>query len=630
MHRRAISLSTGAVLVLTTAVGAAAQGAPKEVTPHVSTGQEALSAATIGVNVFGPGNKPLTQQAYVTLYKMGANAPLSTLLTDRSSQAVFSNLPGFGWYTVTASSAGYETGHKDVHYDRTSARVQVDIALHPLSSADVTSNAAPGLAPRVEKHMQKGLEAMRAGGLHKAQKEFSAAYAKASQDADVCFLLGITYLREKDIRRAQALLEKATSIDPQHVLALVALGQLHYQQKNFETAIPPLEKAASLDSKQWLPRWILADIYLRAGKYEVARKDAEEAFELGKGAANKAEWIEGQALVQLGRREDAIKMLEAFLHDVPGDPTAPDVQALITKLKNGRSEVPSNKAVSERLEFSGPVPIPDVDVSSFLVPDWEPPSVDTEKPAIAEGLACPADHVIDEAGRRVTELVYNFNRIAATEEILYEDLNSMGRPFSSYKRTFDYVISISETSPGMLDIDENRGGPWALQKFPQHMTPFSLAGLAVIFHPEYRSDFQMECEGLGKWRDQATWLVYFRQRADRPQRIRIYADENGSYSSGLKGRAWISAETFQIVRLEAELMAPIPQIGLGSERDAIEYGPVPFPKYKTELWLPMTAEIYFYYQHHPYHRRHTFSHYMLFSVSANQKIGQPKEATEEK
>jgi hypothetical protein len=59
-------------------------------------------------------------------------------------------------------------------------------------------------------------------------------------------------------------------------------------------------------------------------------------------------------------------------------------------------------------------------------------------------------------------------------------------------------------------------------------------------------------------------------------------------------------------------MAPIPQIGLGSERDAIEYGPVPLWKQKNELWLPMIADIYLSYRHHPYHRRHTLSNYMLF------------------
>jgi tetratricopeptide (TPR) repeat protein len=79
---------------------------------------------------------------------------------------------------------------------------------------------------------------------------------------------------------------------------------------------------------------VLADAYLRLGEYEKARKRAAEAVELSNGTASKAELIEGQALAQLGRRDDAIKVLEGFLHDAPGDPAAPSVRAFIAKLQN--------------------------------------------------------------------------------------------------------------------------------------------------------------------------------------------------------------------------------------------------------------------------------------------------------
>jgi tetratricopeptide (TPR) repeat protein len=635
MYRTPLHIAAAFILLLMAATGTAAQvsgrgGVPPQAPGHVGTPQDELSAATVTVNVFGPDHRPLKQQAFVTLYKVGSGVPLGTLLTERSSEAVFSSLPGFGLYTASVSSAGYETERKDFSYDSAYTRVQVDITLRPLAGADATATLAPTLPPKVQKHVQKGLEAMQAGKLAAAQKELLAAYNAAPKSADVCYLLGVVFLKSKDFQHAQTYLEMGTSIDPKNVQALVALGQLRHQQKDYEAAIAPLEKAVSLDPKEWLARWMLADIYLRGGEYEKARQDAEEAVEFGKGAANKAELIEGQALAQLGRREEAIKELQAFLHDVPGDPAAPTVRALIANLQSSTPESPRKPAASDRVELSGSTLAPDADISSFLVPDWQPPSVDVERPAIAEGLACPADHVIEEAGKRVAELVDSVNRIAATEDILYEDLNSTGRPISTYKRRFDYEILISETSPGMLSIEENRNGDFGPQTYPQHMAPFALAELAMIFHPQVRDDFHMKCEGLGKWQGQATWLVYFRQRADRPQRIRSYEGQNGSYSSGLKGRAWISADTFQITRLEAELMAPIPQVGLGSERDVIEYGLVPFQKQKAELWLPMNAEIFFYYRHHPYHRRHMFSNYMLFSVSATQKIGEPPKTPEEK
>jgi len=46
-----------------------------------------------------------------------------------------------------------------------------------------------------------------------------------------------------------------------------------------------------------------------------------------------------------------------------------------------------------------------------------------------------------------------------------------------------------------------------------------------------------------------------------------------SHPVALKGRAWIDAESYQIVRLETDMIAPLPEIRLVSDRTAIEYGP---------------------------------------------------------
>jgi hypothetical protein len=82
----------------------------------------------------------------------------------------------------------------------------------------------------------------------------------------------------------------------------------------------------------------------------------------------------------------------------------------------------------------------------------------------------------------------------------------------------------------------------------------------------------MSCEGLGDWNGQATWLIHFRQRDDRPKRVKGYKVGEEVYLVGLKGRAWISADTYQIVRMESELVNPVPEIRLRSDRQIVEYG----------------------------------------------------------
>jgi hypothetical protein len=56
----------------------------------------------------------------------------------------------------------------------------------------------------------------------------------------------------------------------------------------------------------------------------------------------------------------------------------------------------------------------------------------------------------------------------------------------------------------------------------------------------------------------------------------------------------------------------------------VDYGPVPFPKKNVELWLPKSAELYFDLRRHHYYRRHSFDHFMLFSVDSTENTPLPK------
>ena len=79
------------------------------------------------------------------------------------------------------------------------------------------------------------------------------------------------------------------------------------------------------------------------------------------------------------------------------------------------------------------------------------------------------------------------------------------------------------------------------------------------------------------------------------------------------------------MRIEAEMVTPMPEIQLLSEHQVVEYGPIPFPKKNTTLWLPKSAEIYFDFRKHRYYRRHSFDHYMLYSVDTEEKRKEPVE-----
>jgi hypothetical protein len=121
-----------------------------------------------------------------------------------------------------------------------------------------------------------------------------------------------------------------------------------------------------------------------------------------------------------------------------------------------------------------------------------------------------------------------------------------------------------------------------------------LDGAGLSTHAETRKymqgDFDFDCEGKGEWRGEPSWLVHFRQRPDRTNHMHGYSLGDKFYRIDLKGRAWISIDTSQIVRMEADMVNPMREIQLLSEHQTVEYGPVPFAKKNTSLWLPKSAE----------------------------------------
>ncbi|MGH9736622.1 MAG: tetratricopeptide repeat protein [Candidatus Acidiferrales bacterium] len=304
---------------------------------QVHAAQDELSDANITVRVFGPDNHPLGEQAFVVLYQQGSNLQLGTVTTNVGSTAVLTGMPGYGPYTIVVRANGYKNSRKDFEYNAASGRVEVDVVMEP-ASVGAAPVGPPPLDPKAQEHVDKGLQAMQAGKFQDAQKEFTAAQKAAPDNAHVYYLLGASYQKSNDLSKAQKYLAKAISIDADDVEALIALGQIQDQQKNYRAAISSLEKGVTIDAKNWLGHWVLADAYVHVGEYEKARKNAEAAVELGNGSANKALLIEGEALTNLGRRDDAIRVLDTFIRDVPADPAVPAVRSFIARLQSAQAQ----------------------------------------------------------------------------------------------------------------------------------------------------------------------------------------------------------------------------------------------------------------------------------------------------
>jgi len=273
----------------------------------------------------------------------------------------------------------------------------------------------------------------------------------------------------------------------------------------------------------------------------------------------------------------------------------------------------------------GPRPEPGEEVP--VNPDaWLPVGVDDSIPPVAPGVSCSLPTVLQGAGNRVKQLAGNLERFSATEHVEHYIVDSVGKRRLPEDRSFEYMVTVTQSGNGLIVLDEYRNGSIDQRQFPARIATMGLPAMALIFHPVLASDFHFNCEGLGRWGGHPAWQVHFIEREDRPNRMRTYRVGGDVVPVPLKGRAWIDAATYQVVHLESELVHPVKAIGLTEEHLSIEYKPVRFQSHGARLWLPETADIYVERAGRRYYRRHTFSDFKIFTVDTRQRIEPPKES----
>lgn len=599
----------------------AAQGPPTDASEQTELGK--FQGARLHVTVLSVDQRPLDRQSVVKLYSESKKTT-RWLTTTGHSEAEFADLSS-GLYDVEASAVGYVSAHKEVEVASLFGTAEVAVIVERDPSAIDLDATDSLISPETTKQMKRAVKALKSGDLEKAQKSLAETYKLAPSSAPLNFLFGYLFFQKKDYQQAESYLTRATGFDPHYGEALTLLGRVQLLQGQYERAKPTVEQALAANPNSWMAHNLLADVYLQQHDYNNAQQQAQFAIDQGQRAATGAQFVLGVSLAHLGRTQEALEVLKQYLQTAPQGETAGKAQQFITALEKGPRVVEATPAAIGEETSTTTSLLADAK-AVFPETAWQPLDIDRVKPAIASGTPCPAEKVLDEAGRRVEQLVDDVGRFSAVEDLLHEQLDELGNPTHKEDKKFDYSASITKGDmPGVMQVAEFRNSHYGIDSLPDHIADNGFAAVALVFHPAMRDGFETTCEGLGEWRGQATWLVRFQQRRDRPNHIHGYIVGSKIYPVDIKGRAWITADKFDIVRIESEMISPLPEIHLLAEHQITEYGPVPFSAKKVELWLPKNVEVYLHFRGHRYYRRHTFEKYMLFSVDAQEKVRQPRQ-----
>jgi Tfp pilus assembly protein PilF len=591
-----------------------------------AAGQDARAKGAIDVRLMLPDGKHFNGLARVRLITPDGVEAAEGSVDVTGHTTIQGLIPAT--YIVEASAPGFVPVRETVQLETKWSQVTVMLTMKPeeTEKAPSTKLAAPVLAPKARKELEKGLEAFRRKDIAEARKDFEKALAMAPGDPDVQFLMGVLELEVKNSAAAEDHLQKAIQIFPNHVAALETLGEFYCAQGKVQAALPLLEKGVSLEEGSWKAHWRLGQAYLQAKEPAKALAQAESAVGMGKSAAGDAQILKAQALAALGKWDQAEATLEKFTADQPNDPSSEKARAVLAEIKQ-REMAELEKTVIPQTALAGFNEISELRprTPGLRSLSWEPPGIDDFVPTVQADVPCSLPHVLTGASKTVVELMDNIEKFSAKEEVKHYPVDKFGQMHAPQVRSYEYVATVTQVN-GIVQLEEYRDGSLSPELFPAHIATEGLPAMALVFHPQMSVDFRFVCEGLGSAEGRPAWQVHFEQRPDRPSRMRAYVIGGNYYSVPIKGRAWIDANSFQLVRLESESMLRMPNIQLRRDQVDIIYAPVKFRSRNLELWLPRSAEVFVEKEKYAYYRTHAFSDFQIFSVGTNQKIQAPKES----
>jgi len=585
------------------------------------------------------GGARISTPAWVRLYADASIFEYTSNAQD-NAQVVFENVP-LGEYHVEVRAPGYlqAVNEASLLQANTIAYVYVDLRIEngPNTSAAAGNKAGPPvMAPKARKDLEQAAAALRANDLKKAQEHLDRAKKLAPGHPNVHYLQGLIYFEQQNAAAAKTSLETAVNLYPGHAAAFASLGAVLYRLGDFANAVTALDKSIEISRQNWQSHRALTMCYIQLRAYDKALAHAERAIEIAGEKSPELHVLLARVLIVLNQKDKARAELQSFITSNPGHTEMAEAQRLLAALTGTISVPPGSKPESGPGSAAGSGANADRALANIRVnadlPEmrsgpgrWAPPAVDDTPPVLLKNTSCKLPEILAGTGKRASALAANLEQVTATEIVEQADLDQDGNQVQVRTNTFNYLVNISVTRPGNLSVEEDRV-PVSRTPMPaEYFMTHGLGAMALIFHPFYVKDFEMRCEGLTEVDGQPAWSIYFKQRPDVPSRIYRYTIQQRSFGIPLKGRAWIAANNYQVLRLETDLVEPMRDLRLEQEHLVIEYRPVDFKTRKVRLWLPFNAERYSLFRGHRLLHHHSFTDYQVFSVDVTHKTAAPEE-----
>lgn len=225
--------------------------------------------------------------------------------------------------------------------------------------------------------------------------------------------------------------------------------------------------------------------------------------------------------------------------------------------------------------------------------------------------------LLEKVGENVELFFKDYPNTSALEKVYMERVEPGGVTNQYRKHEYHYIITAID-SKDEIGLEEYRASLKderldARELQGAYFLTSGHASAVLHFHPRLQAGCRFRYLGREKKKPHAYVIAF----AQNPEKTKTYGMINllGKDVAILKqGAVWVDPESWQILRMRSELLAPRPDVDLEAHTSIIEFSEVRFDGLSRTLWLPKELELILKFRGYEFRNRHRYSDYHLFSV----------------
>ncbi len=243
----------------------------------------------------------------------------------------------------------------------------------------------------------------------------------------------------------------------------------------------------------------------------------------------------------------------------------------------------------------------------------------TALPLLANGQTASTPDPIARAQKQITAYLAQLADLHCTETVTQEKLAANGHVEHSARAQFDYLIMMSGNGDE-FQLNESRIAS-AATKEKQSQLPLlvtnGVSTILLVFHPYYRDGFEFAVQPDEVIDSRHAIPIHFAHIPGRRTPAAL-ALRGRTYPLDLEGTAWLDRASGNVVKVEANLLQDMSDVGLRSLDLHVEYKPVSLKGTPAPLVLPAVAEVDVSTPKQRWRNRHVFDQYQTFSTDVEQ------------